>query len=83
MDRLAVREEKTNQVRAALKEGDHKKALRIAKDFRYGMNKEDRKQVVRGWECFWKDDFYMQLGFDPDEEIDKAVKILESLVWGF
>ena len=55
---------KTDIVREAIKTGDFKKALKIAKDFRIGITKEQREKMARAYECIVHPDFYRQIGVD-------------------
>ena len=42
---------KTDIVRTAVKNGEWKKALRIAKEFRIGITQEQRVKMSRAYEC--------------------------------
>lgn len=44
-------ERKSDTVRRLVAAGDFKAALRIAKDFRLGISKEDHDDMRRGYEC--------------------------------
>lgn len=69
---------KTNQVKMALEINDFKKALQIAKGFRIGFTENDRSTLRRGYECIVRPDFYQQLGKVPEDEIQKAIKLLKE-----
>lgn len=69
---------KTQQVRDAVQNNDKLGAFRIAKTFKVWANDNDRKQVVRGYECLTRGDFYKQLGYVPQEEVDKGWEILKN-----
>ena len=58
---------------------DFKGALRIAKDFRLGITKEQSSTMTRAYECMVHGRFYKQLGYDLDEKIAEGVKILVGL----
>jgi hypothetical protein len=70
---------KTEQVRAALANGDKKAALVLAHTFRLGMNAEQRKAVKSGYEAQHFGDFYRQCGKDPEALIQQAWEVLLSL----
>ena len=73
-------EKKTNIVRKLLAEGNHKKALSIAKGFRLGITKEESSQMNRAYECIVHRSFYEQLGRNPDEEIKTGIEILTNWI---
>ncbi|MED3746673.1 MULTISPECIES: hypothetical protein [Geobacillus] len=60
--------------------GDIKKALGFAKTFRIGLTKEERSQLVRGYECIIHRAFYESIGKNPKEEIEKAKAIFEKRI---
>ena len=68
-------------VREAVKEGDFKKALRIAKDFRLNITKEQRDAMSRAYECMVHPDFYKQIGTDIPAAIAKGVEVV-SCIYG-
>ena len=72
-------EKKTNIVRKLLAEGNHKKALAIAKGFKLGITKEDSQQMNRAYECMIHRDFYKQIGKNPEKEINAGIAILNKL----
>ncbi len=55
---------KTDIVKEAVKSGDLKKALRIAKDFRINVTNEQRERMTRAYECIVHPEFYRQIGYD-------------------
>ena len=67
---------KTDVVRQAIADGDYKKALRIAKDFRIGVTQEQRSKMCRAYECMVHPDFYKQLGTD----IPEAIRVGKEIV---
>ena len=68
---------KTDIVRAAVAAGDFKKALRIAKDFRIGISKEDSDAMKRGYECMaTSPEFYKSIGLDVSKCIEKGIEVL-------
>lgn len=72
-------ERKSDKVRRLVADGDFKGALRIAKDFRLGITKEQSSTMTRAYECMVHGRFYKQLGYDLDEKIAEGVKILVGL----
>ena len=70
---------KSDIVRAAVASQNYKEALKIAKDFRIGITKEQRSTMARAYECLLYEDFYRQIGTDIpaaiQEGIDLVVKI--------
>lgn len=63
---------KSDIVRESVKTGDYKKALRIAKDFRIGITKEQRALMSRAYECMVRPEFYEQIGVNIEEAIRKG-----------
>lgn len=72
---------KTDIVREAIKAGDMKKALRIAKDFRINVTKEQREKMSRAYECMVHPDFYKQIGTDVMGAINTGKQTL-TLLYG-
>ena len=70
---------KTDIVKEAIKAGDFKKALRIAKDFRINVTKEQREKMARAYECIVHPDFYRQIGIDSMESVDIGKQTLTLL----
>lgn len=70
---------KTDIVRMAVREEDWKKALRIAKDFRINVTKEQRNDMTRAYECMVHTEFYRQLGTDIAEAIAKGIEVVGRL----
>lgn len=70
---------KTDIVKEAIKAGDFKKALRIAKDFRINVTKEQREKMARAYECIVHPDFYRQIGIDIMESVDIGKQTLTLL----
>jgi hypothetical protein len=68
---------KIDTVRAAIKTGDKKTALKIASDFRGGIEDAGLKVVKRGYECLVHPDFYRQTGTDPETAVDAAWELLK------
>ena len=72
-------ERKSDIVREAVRQGDWKKALRIAKDFRINVSKEQRDKMTKAYECMVHPDFYKQLGTDIAEAIAKGKEVVSCL----
>ena len=66
---------KSDIVGEAVREQDWKKALRIAKDFRIGVTREQRSKMTRAYECIVHPDFYQQIGVDIPETIEQGKAI--------
>lgn len=76
---MAGPEKKSDVVRRLVRERDYRSALRIAKDFRLGIGKEDRDAMRLAYECMVNPGFYRQLGRDPAAEIKRGVDVLIRL----
>ena len=70
---------KTDIVREAVKAGEWKKALRIAKDFRIDITMEQREAMSRAYECMVHPDFYRQIGTDIPQAIAKGQEVVSCL----
>ncbi len=70
---------KTDIVKEAIKDGDIKKALRIAKDFRINVTKEQREKMSRAYECIVHPEFYKQIGVDIMESVNQGKDTLTLL----
>ena len=60
-------ESKSDLVRCLVKNKRYKDALRLAKDFRRGISREDSDRMKRGYECLVHPKFYLGIGEDPDQ----------------
>lgn len=69
----------TDIVREAVKEGDFKKALKIAKDFHINITKEQREIMSRAYECIVRPDFYRQIGVDTQKAVESGVEVVSCL----
>lgn len=70
-------ERKSDAVRRLVAAGDFKAALRIAKDFRLGIAKEDSDDMKRGYECMaTSPEFYKSIGVDVDGCVRKGIEVL-------
>ena len=74
-----MKPKKTDKVREAIANGNWKEALRIAKDFRINVTKEQRSDMTRAYECIVHPNFYRELGTNIDEAIAKGQRVLETL----
>lgn len=73
-------EKKSDAVRRLVAAGDYKAALRIAKDFRLGITKEQRNDMIRGFECMTDGErFYQSIGCDPAQIAQKGIETVISL----
>ena len=72
-------ERKSDRVRRLIREGDYKAALRIAKDFRLGISKEQSDNMIRGYECMTNPRFYVSIGVDIARTVEKGLETLLSL----
>lgn len=75
-------EKKTDTVRRLVRERDYRSALRITKDFRLGLSKEDQDAMRLAYECLVRPAFYRQLGRDPVAEVKNGVEVLRRLYGG-
>lgn len=70
---------KTDIVRAAVQSGEMKKALRIAKDFRLNVTKEQREKMSRAYECMVHPEFFRQIGIDIPAAIAEGESVVRRL----
>ena len=70
---------KSDIVRNLVEEGDYKKALQIAKDFRLGITPEQSNSMKKAYECMVHSRFYLSIGEDVPKRIDEGVNILIDL----
>ena len=70
---------KTDIVKEAIKDGGIKKALRIAKDFRINVTKEQGEKMSRAYECIVHPEFYKQIGVDIMESVNQGKDTLTLL----
>lgn len=74
-----MKPKKTDLVREAIKRGDWKVALRIAKDFRINVTAEQREKMSRAYECIVHPDFYSQIGTDIPKAIENGKLVVIGL----
>ena len=72
-------ERKSDKVRRLVADGDFKGALRIAKDFRLGITKEQSSTMTRAYECMTNERFYRSLGGDIPATIQKGINVVIAL----
>lgn len=70
---------KTEIVKEAIKAGDFKKALKLAKDFRINVTKEQREAMARAYECIVHPEFYRQIGIAIAKSVESGKKTLVLL----
>lgn len=75
-------ERKSDTVRRLVSEKKYKEALRIAKNFRLGIPKDDLEDMKRGYECILYPQFYEQLGMDTDKIAQKGIETVLRLYGG-
>ena len=72
-------ERKSDMVRRLTEEGNYRKALSIAKDFRLGVTKEQRSTMTRAYECMIHGSFYQSIEIDLSQAIEEGVIVLLEL----
>lgn len=70
---------KSDMVRDAVREGDFKKALKIAKGFRINITAAERDKMSRAYECIVHPEFYRQIGTDISKAISEGKEIVIRL----
>ena len=70
---------KSDIVRGLVKQGEYKKALLIAKEFRLGITPEQSNDMKMAYECMVHANFYSQLGRNIQATIDKGINVLTGL----
>lgn len=70
---------KTDLVKQAVKDGDYKQALKIAKGFRLGITKEQSGAMALAYDCMVHPDFYRQLGKDITKAIEDGKNVVRML----
>lgn len=71
---------KTETVKQMFLSGNHKAALRIAKDFKIGITRQEASDMQLAYECMVHGSFYRQLGKDIDAAIKQGIAVLQSAV---
>lgn len=70
---------KSDRVRMLVANGQYKEALRIAKDFRLGITKEQSNAIRLAYECLVHERFYRELGYCIPQKIEAGVNVLNQL----
>ena len=73
---------KTETVKQMFLSGNCKAALRIAKDFRIGVTKQEANDMQLAYECMVHESFYRQLGTGTDAAIKRGIATLRNAVLG-
>lgn len=71
---------KTETVKQMFLSGNRKAALRMAKDFKIGITRQEANDMQLAYECMVHGEFYRQLGMDTDEVIKKGITTFQSVV---
>ena len=71
---------KTETVKRMFLSGNQKAALRIAKDFKIGITRQEASDMQLAYECMVHESFYRQLGTDTDAAIKKGIAVFKSAV---
>jgi hypothetical protein len=71
---------KAQDVRNLIGQGEYKKALSGAKDFRIGVTREQRSVMALGYECMVYPEFYRQIGKNLDECIQAGIAVLRVVM---
>ena len=79
---MAEPEKKSDMVRRLVREREYRSALRIAKDFRLGINQDDLYTMRLAYECMVHPVFYRQIGRDLDIEVERGISVLVRLYGG-
>jgi hypothetical protein len=70
---------KSDVVRQLVTDKQYKKALKIAKDFRLGINKSDSDAMKLGYECMVSPGLYEQIDVNVDEAVIIAINTIRNL----
>jgi hypothetical protein len=71
---------RAKDVRSLIEQGEYKRALRGAKDFRIGISREQRDAMARGYEAMLYPDFYKSVGKDPQSCIQLGIEVLKEVM---
>ena len=66
-------------MRRLVREHEYRSALRIVKDFRLGISRDDLDAMRLAYECMVRPVFYSQLGRDPAAEVKRGIGVLVRL----
>ncbi|MCL1986754.1 MAG: hypothetical protein FWG64_02125 [Firmicutes bacterium] len=70
---------KSNLVKTLVRQGDYKKALSIAKDFKIGITSDNSNKMKLAYECMVHGTFYKQLGRNIEQTINDGISVLKAL----
>lgn len=70
---------KSDMVRNLVATGQYKNALRIAKDFRLGITREQSLSMKKAYECMVHERFYKSLGEDTDARIAEGIETIVAI----
>lgn len=70
---------KKSLVESYVRSGEYKKALSICKEWKLPISEEESDTLRRGYECMIYPRLYEQIGYNPAEEIQKSVAILNQI----
>ena len=70
---------KSDVVRAYVKCGRIKEALRVAKTFRLGITRDQAEAMCWAYECIVHPKFYAEIGIDVAEKVKAGTAVLQSL----
>ena len=70
---------KTETVKILVANGNYKKALQIAKNFRLGIDIQDSSKLKLAYENLVHKAFYKQIGIDTEKAINEGINILIAL----
>ena len=70
---------KTSQAVTAFKNGDTKRALKLASGFKLGLSKAQSNVLKKGYECIVWPDQYRSMKQDPEKCIAEAVKLFATI----
>lgn len=62
------------------KQGDYRKALKIAKNFTINVTEAERRLMTMGYECYVNPVFYRQLGYDVEYAKETAIEVLKKVL---
>lgn len=72
-------ERKKDKVIRYVNERKYKEALSICKCWNLPISHSESETLRRAYECINYPDFYRQLGYNTELEIEKAIEILERV----
>ena len=69
-----------NQAIEKYTQGKFQTALNIAKNFKMNVTDEQRAQMALGYECMAHEDTYVQMGYNCEVEVKKAMDVLRTVL---